>query len=503
MKKPTSPETNFSYNKTSANSSFDMTKNPNEYISSLKEEDACQLILDQLLNKKENWKETAKQKNIIQLLQSIFSKLNEKKSPMLNQIISIGKYEQIFKMIFSWGNCFSVFGLINLDFEYSKKLSHNFFVLSNFLINNVKKISASIYLQFFMRISFFVKQKFESIKSSFGDLQQDIKNNKEIRTLVIKQLEISKEYQLLIKLNQFDLDQNNFEYDDGSKKIIGECIHKAMKITTEFPFEHFSTINKNLAVIFFKFGIQNKYLNETKFWNCLVFAVQMHNSPNIILITEMLQYVIKKLIQVKILLELLVNEKSVSSQSTLMKNLQLQIKNKIVESEINFISKIDNLSFYDEKLYNEENIKMCKLVEKCLDSKIFIFKKLITISLNSTYFIEYCIRHNPILGKTNLVYKSYPIYSSLLNISCRLGILVTKHSKSISLNSRYLLKGLEDKKKYSHDSADVRNTIIKIKRAYESVFVFMNEKRKLFNFIKSGRKEVNHQLFTQMQRFIF
>ena len=501
MKKLNSPETHFTNSNNNNNSFITNPEELEKVISSVKEEEACELIVNQLLAKKEKWEDKEHQTKIIHLLQIIFNKMNEKDSSLLRKIIPLKLYETLFKMIFSWKNCSSVFGLICLDFEYSKKLSQNFFVLANFLTNNINYIDPVTYIKFFIRISFFVSQKFETVKNSFGKIAADIQNNSEVQNILMKRLETMKEFKIIEQLNKNEINENNFDLNEISKKEIAEIIYKALKITESFPFIQFLTINKNLSVIFFRYCFENKFLKENQFWNSLILSTDRLPSPKIVQVTEMLQQVIKKLIQAKVLIECLLKEGDTSNTSSIMKSLQFNVKRKFSEIELSFLQKINDFSFCNDNILNEEFLNLKKLTEKCLDSKIFLFKKLIVICLHSIYFIEYCIRNIPILAKTAFVIRAYPIFNSLIKFCCKFGTLITKHAKCISLNSRYLLKGIDDKN--AGQFKNMKSTVIKIKRVYESIFVFMNEKRKLYNVIKNGRKEIDEELFTIMQRFIF
>ena len=442
-------------------------------------------------------------KEALALVLSIFEIFNTRRQN-LRQMISPQEYEIFFRTVFAWNQPIFVFELACIEFEYSKKTDKNFTILIHHLTNNLQRIDPHTYLRLFIRLTYFVNMHFRSMQASLKSLKINTQSN--ARKLILARLESLNEFKELIKINKIELFREKEAHHMNSQ--IPMLIHKAMKLTGDFPYSDFEIINRNLARIFFLYCNDSASLSSEKFWNCVTFSINMFPNVPLSLCSSVLKSIIKHVTLFKVLHALLLpqNTKAIGSNNSLiLKIFRFKVNpDKPLQVPQEVIAKIEKFSCYNEeefkKLLKEHQIS----INNYIDPMIYLFKKLMTICLNGFYFLQMIIHGNPDFEQLNLLKSTEEIYKKFLHLGVSIGIQLTRHSKRISMNSREILKFIEGKvKATSMEKQKIMKTVIKIKRAYESVFSFMDTKRKLYNFIRLSQKNVDQDLFDLMSLFIY
>lgn len=444
-------------------------------------------------------------KTALGLVLSIFEVVNTRRQN-LRQIVSPQEYEILFRTVFAWNSPIFVFELACIEFEYSKKTDKNFAILVRHLTNNLHRLDPHTYLRLFIRLTYFVNVHFKTLQKSFKSLKVNAERNPNARKMILEHLENLNEFKELIKMNKIELFREKQTHEMNSK--IPELIHKAMRLTGDFPYSDFQIINRNLARIFYLHCHNTKSLSSEKFWNCVTFSINMFPDVPISFCSSVIKNIIQHISLFKVLHTLLQtqNKKGKSNNMSLI----LQIfrfkidpdKPLLVQRET--ISKIEKFSCYNEEDFSNLLDTHKHMIRNYIDPMIYLFKKLMTICLNGFYFLQMIILGNPHFEQLDLLKSTAEIYKHFLRLGVSLGIQLTRHSKRISMSSREILKFIEGKVKASSiEKQKLMKTVIKIKRAYESVFSFMDNKRKLYNFIRLSQKSVNQDLFDLMSLFIY
>ena len=467
--------------------------------------DSLEKLFEEISRRCLELSEFSDRKEALSLVLKIFEIFNTRRQK-LRRRISPQEYEIFFRTVFAWNDPVFVFELACIEFEYSKKTDKNFYLLLQHLTNNLHRLDPHTYLRLFIRLTYFVNVHFRVLEKSFKALRASTQKNASTRQLVLKNLESLNEFKELIKINKIELFREKKTHVMDSE--IPLLIHKAMRLTGDFPYSDFEIINRNLARIFFLYCHDAKSLSSEKFWNCVTFSINMFPNVPLDLCSGVLKTIIKNVTLFKVLHSLLPSPQSKSIKKST--SLILQIfrfrpnPEKPLEVDPNIISKIEKFSCYTSEEYETLLHEQKALISNYIDPMIYLFKKLITICLNGFYFLQMIIYSNPNFDQIGLLKSTEEIYKHFLKLGVTLGIQITRHSKRISMSSREILKFIEGKVKVSSlEKQKLMKTVIKIKRAYESVFSFMDHKRKLYNFIRLSQKSIDQEFFNFMSLFIY
>lgn len=461
-------------------------------------------IFEQLILDSHKWINFDSRRDVMQIGMKIFEIANCSKKE-LRSLITPEKYESFFRMVFAWQDPFMCFELVCMEFEYSKRVSKNFQVLIKFLTDNLLRLDPHTYLRLFIRLTYIVSLKFKAFEMSLKNLGSDVLKFPKSQSFILKQLEKLQEFKELIKMNKIELFREETEHPLIEK--VPQLIHKALKLTGEFPFSNFEIINKNLARIFFLYCSNSTKISEDRFWNSLTYSINMFPEIPLKICSGMVNKVVRKVLYLKVYHHLIWNSNSnykISKKQKVLKAFRFHCSRNKYEIPTETLEKIEKFSCYKEEKYEmilkEEQEKLANYI----DPKLFIFKKLITCTLNAFYFLETLILKNPSFEQVDLLNSVLKIYRDFLKMCVEMGAKIIRHSKMISLNSTDILKFLDFKTKIStFDKRNLMMTVQKIKKAYESVFIIMGNKRKLFNFIKFSQREKDSELYQAMNQFIY
>jgi hypothetical protein len=444
-------------------------------------------------------------KEALALVLKIFEIFNTRRQN-LRQRISPQEYEIFFRTVFAWNEPIFVFELACIEFEYSKKTDKNFKILISHLTNNIQRIDPHTYLRLFIRLTYFVNVHFKSMQASLKSLKINSQKNLNARKMILTQLESLNEFKELIKINKIELFREKQHHHMNSQIPI--LIHKAMRLTGDFPYSDFEIINRNLARIFYLYCCDSASLSTERFWNCVTFSINMFPNVPLSLCSSVLKNIIKHVSLFKVLQSFLLpfnSKPSSGNMSLILKIFRFKANpDKPLKVAQEVIAKIEKFSCYNEQEFKKLLEEHKTNITNYIDPMIYLFKKLMTICLNGFYFLQMIIHGNPDFEQLNLLKSTEDIYKQFLRLGVSIGIQLTRHSKRISMSSREILKFIESKvKATSIEKQKLMKTVIKIKRAYESVFSFMDSKRKLYNFVRLSQKMVDQDLFNLMSLFIY
>lgn len=439
------------------------------------------------------------------LVLKIFEIFNTRRQN-LRQRVTPQEYEIFFRTVFAWNQPVFVFELACIEFEYSKKTDKNFAVLIRHLTNNLHRLDPHTYLRLFIRLTYFVNVHFKPMEKTLKSLRVNAHKQLDGRKMVLGHLESLNEFKELIRINKIELFRDKQAHPMNEQ--IPLVIHKAMRLTGDFPYSDFEIINRNLSRIFCLYCHDSRSLSAEKFWNCVTYSINMFPGLPLSLCSPILKNIIQHVSFLKVLHRLFApfaSRGARGNMSLILRIFRFKVSaDKPLSIGEDVIAKIEKFSCYNEQEFAELLAEQKKLIENYIDPMIYLFKKLMTICLNGFYFLQMIIHANPDFDQLSLLRSTEEIYKNFLRLGVSLGIQLTRHSKRISMSSREILKFIEGKvKATSMEKQKLMKTIIKIKRAYESVFTFMDNKRKLYNFIRLSQKGLDQSLFELMSLFIY
>ena len=451
-----------------------------------------------------NFTQFKDKREALRLVLKIFETVNARRQN-IRKVVPPQEYEIFFRTVFAWNEPVFVFELACVEFEYSKKTDKNFAVLVRHLTNSLHRLDPHTYLRLFIRLTYFVNVHFKGLQRSFKTLKIGAQRDANTRKQVLAHLENLNEFKELIRMNKIELFRAKAASPMDAQ--IPDLIHKAMRLTGDFPYSDFDIVNRNLARIFFLYCSGGKALSSEKYWNCVTFSVNMYPQVPIELCNNVLKTLIEQVTMFKVLASLFESQsqRPEENMSVILKIFRFKLdRQKGVGVDPATLSKIEKFSCYNKdafaRLLSEQKI----LINNYIDPMIYVFKRLMTICLNGFYFLQMIIHAHPDFDQLPLLKSTEEVYKQFLRLAVALGIQLARHSKRISMSSREILSFIEGKVKVSSiEKQKLMKTVIKIKRAYESMFSFMDAKRKLYSFIRLAQKAVDQEMFNLMSLFIY
>jgi hypothetical protein len=464
-------------------------------------------IFEEVSKRCQGFDEFVQRREALGLVLKIFELINTRRHN-IRKIVSPQEYEIFFRTVFAWNDPVFVFELACIEFEYSKKTDKNFAILIRHLTNNLHRVDPHTYLRLFIRLTYFVNVHFKTLQKSFKSLKVSAQRNGSTRKMILSHLESLNEFKELIKINKIELFREKQSHVMNHK--IPDLIHKAMRLTGDFPYSDFDIINRNLARIFFLHCHDAKSLSSEKYWNCVTFSINMFPKVPIALCSNVLKTIIQKVTLFKALGQVFATQSRTrnsnsNNMSLILKIFRFQLDpKKPLNIHTDTITKIEKFSCYNQDDFTRIHEEQQKLINNYIDPMLYIFKQLITICLNGFYFLQMIIHTHSDFEQLPLLKSTEDIYKQFLKLAVALGIQMARHSKRISMSSREILSVIEGKLKVSSiEKQKLMKTVIKVKRAYESMFSFMNAKRKLYSFVRLAQKNVDQEMFDLMSLFIY
>ena len=450
---------------------------------------------------------------LVESAELLFQKLGSD-ARNLRQTVAVAQYESFFRDVFSTKTASLVFLLACMELSYAQKVSKNFRLLVRFLVEDPTQLEAWTYVRLFLRLSYFVMAQHQSLCSALKKRDPGLSKTSEGRGLVLRQLEKLPEFAAIIKLNRFDLFRQKKAHYLNSR--VNSTILQSLKLTGSFPLAQFDLLNKNLARVFFHYFEDGPVrLPSGLFWQGAIHALNMFPDAPVQLAASASLQGLRELTRLKAIDQLL-REFSTTKPAPRFAS-KHQLRRKSVLETFQFRADLNDVLVSNDTLMQVERFScyeksefeahLNRLRNSCLrhvDPTVFLFKALFGASLRGFYFYKRLAAQHPNFAQIGLLRAAASAFKNFLTAGVKLGHALGKYSRAMAVNTNDILGLIGQGQNLTQSQRKgLISTVVKVKKAYESVFGYLDTHRKLFDFVKASQRLEEPALHLLMSKFVF